>query len=247
MSSGGTKGIGKAVVEECCSLCGHVFTCARSQEELDHLIEELKEKGYVVGGIIADVSKENDREALIKAATEYFKGVIHVLVNNVGSNIRNKAIDYTDDDYRKIMSTNLESAFFLTKGFYPYLKESGRGSVINVGSVAGGNNLAIKSGVIYAMTKAAMNQMSYNLACEWAPDNIRVNVVAPWYIYTSLTEKILADPTFHSAIVDRTPMKRIGHPEEVSAAVVFLAMDVSSYVTGQVIGVDGGFLRNGNF
>lgn len=245
--TGGTKGIGRAVVEECCSLHGKVFTCARNKAELDELLEELKAQGYEVDGILADVSIEEDRKNLVKAASTYFNDKIHILVNNVGSNIRKKAIDYSNDEYKLIMSTNLESAFFLSKSFHPYLKESGCGVVINVASVAGGDGVALKSGVIYAMTKAAMTQMTYNLACEWAPDGIRVNTVSPWYIYTPLTEKILADPVFLESVVRRTPMKRVGLVEEVSAAVAFLAMDAASYITGQVLSVDGGFVRNGNF
>ena len=97
------------------------------------------------------------------------------------------------------------------------------------------------------MTKAAMTQMSYNLSVEWAADNIRVNVVSPWYIETPLTAPVLSDPTTKQAVLDRTPMKRTGLTEEVSGVVAFLCMDASSYVSGQVIATDGAFLRNGFF
>ena len=188
--TGGTKGIGKAIVEECVMLGGNVFTCCRNDTELQDALKQWSHEGYSVQGVAADVSKPDDRKRLVEEVTKYFDGVVDVLVNNVGTNIRNKAVDYTEDDYRIIMATNLESSFFLCQSFYPCLRKSGRGSIINVGSVAGGNNIAIKSGVIYAMTKAALNQMSYNLACEWAKDNIRVNAVSPWYIFTPLTEKV---------------------------------------------------------
>jgi Tropinone reductase 1 len=105
----------------------------------------------------------------------------------------------------------------------------------------------MRTGVVYAMTKAAMNQMAFNLACEWAGDNIRVNVVAPGYTDTPLARPVLQDPVALGSILSKVPMRRIGNPEEVSAAVAFLCMDVSSYVTGQVIGVDGGFIRSGLF
>ena len=105
----------------------------------------------------------------------------------------------------------------------------------------------MRSGVVYAMTKAAMTQMTCNLACEWAKDNIRVNVLAPWYINTPLVQPVLRDPVALQAVLDRTPMGRVGTPEEVSAVVAFLCLDAASYVTGQCVAIDGGFLRNGFF
>ena len=95
------------------------------------------------------------------------------------------------------------------------------------------------------MTKAAMTQMTYNMACEWAKDGIRVNTVAPWYIDTPLARPVLNDPVALEAILDRTPMGRVGRPAEVGAVAAFLCMDASSYITGQSIAVDGGFLRAG--
>ncbi len=105
----------------------------------------------------------------------------------------------------------------------------------------------MKSGVVYAMTKAALTQMSFNMSVEWALDGIRVNVVSPWYIETPLTQPVLSNPETRSAVLARTPMGRTGTPEEVAGVVAFLCMDASSYVTGQAIAVDGGFLRNGFF
>mmetsp|Transcript_9482 Transcript_9482/g.9541 ORF Transcript_9482/g.9541 Transcript_9482/m.9541 type:complete len:299 (-) Transcript_9482:83-979(-) len=257
--TGGTKGIGKSVVEECCDMSGRVFTCSRNEKELNECLQAWNEKGYDVGGVVADVSKHEDREKLVSCALKFFNNKIHVLVNNAGINIRKPMVDYTSEEYYKIMQTNLESAFFLSQSFHPYLKQTvqksdqesdripGSGSVINIGSIAGGGHISLKSGVVYAMTKAAMAQMTYNLACEWASDNVRVNTVAPAYIYTPLTDKLLSDPVFLQTIVHKTPLKRVGTVEEVSAAVVFLAMDVASYITGQVLFVDGGFIRNGNF
>ncbi len=107
--------------------------------------------------------------------------------------------------------------------------------------------MSLKSGVLYAASKAAVTQMSYNLAVEWAPDGIRVNVVAPYYIETRRTKPLLDDPSKFQSCIDRTPMHRTGTTQEVSDVVAFLCMEASSYVTGQVIAVDGGFLRNGFF
>jgi Tropinone reductase 1 len=116
-------------------------------------------------------------------------------------------------------------------------------SIVNVGSVSGITH--VRSGVVYGMSKAALHQMTRNLAVEWAEDGIRVNAVAPWYIRTRRTSEPLSDPDYYEEVIGRTPMRRIGEPEEVASAVAFLCLPAASYVTGECIAVDGGFLRYG--
>lgn len=251
--TGGTKGIGKSIVEEFAEMgCSLIITCSRSEEDLLECQREWKELGLTnIKTIVADVSNPDGRNALLSFCKEEFKEKgMHVLVNNVGSNIRKPAIEYTSIDYEKIMSTNLESAFYLSIQSHDLLKTAAKNghvgaSVINLGSVAGGCGSAIRSGTIYAMTKAAMSQMCMNLGCEWAQDRIRVNCVSPWYISTPLAEQVLKNPEYLKSVLDRTPFKRVGTVSEVAAAVAFLAMDCSSYITGQNLAVDGGFLRCG--
>jgi len=125
----------------------------------------------------------------------------------------------------------------------PLVKRRGNSSVVNISSVAGVN--AIGTGAIYAMTKAAINQLTKNLACEWANDGIRVNCVAPWYIDTPLVERVLSDNKYLHAVEDRTPLKRVGKPEEVAGPVAFLCLDAASYITGQTILIDGGYSAYG--
>ena len=136
------------------------------------------------------------------------------------------------------MDTNLESSFALCQAFYPALCRSGAAAVVFNSSVA--SLVSMQSGVVYAMTKSAMNMLTKYLACEWAPDGIRVNAVAPWYINTPLAKQVLADPRYAKAVVSATPAGRVGEPEEVGTATAFLCMPASSYVTGQVLAVDGG-------
>ena len=127
--------------------------------------------------------------------------------------------------------------------FHPLLKNSGDASIVNIVSVAG--ITSVGTGSPYAISKAGIIHFTKYLAVEWAGDSIRVNAVAPWYIRTSLTEPVLKDPGYLKAVLDRTPMKRIGEPEEVAAAVAFLSMPAASYITGECISVDGGFLKYG--
>jgi Tropinone reductase 1 len=254
--TGGTLGIGKAIVEECSQLGATVLTCSRNAKNMEESIKEWEKKGLRnIHGCLADVSTTSGRDSLIEIMKQLFSSdevSLDGLVNNVGTNIRKRAIEYSEEEYEKIMNTNLHSTFRLTKALYPYLRKISKddlnqkgASVINMASVSGGVNTSMRSGIVYGMTKAAMTQMTFNLSCEWALDGIRVNAIAPWYIATPLTKPFLANPEILNTVIDRTPMRRIGAPEEVSSTVAFLLMDSTAYVSGQVIAVDGAFLRNG--
>ena len=123
------------------------------------------------------------------------------------------------------------------------LKASGDGRIVFNSSVAG--LVSIQSGALYAISKGAMNQLTKSLACEWAKDNIRVNAVAPWYTNTPLAKQVLKNQVYLKAVVDRTPMGRVGEPHEVGAVVAFLCMPASSYVNGVTVPIDGGFTVHG--
>jgi Tropinone reductase 1 len=140
------------------------------------------------------------------------------------------------------MQVNLRSVFELCQAAHPLLKAS-QGCIVNMSSVSALTH--ISSGSIYGMTKAAMTQLTRNLSVEWALDGIRVNAVAPWYISTPLAAPVLNDPEKLKNILARTPMKRVGTPEEVAAAVLFFSLPAASYITGQCMSVDGGFMVNG--
>jgi Tropinone reductase 1 len=240
--TGGTKGIGKAVVEEFLTLGAQVIFTARNTEEVQQLETELNADGKKVFGFSGDVSKEEDLQKLYDFVVKKFDK-LDILVNNAGINIRKATMDYSIPEFEKIIAINLLAPFHISRLFYPLLKKSGKASVINVASVAGTQD--VKSGCPYAMAKAGLLQQTRSLGSEWALDNIRVNAVSPWYTETPLTTSVFENEERFRTIKERTPMKRVAQPEEIAAAVAFLAMNKASYITGQNITVDGGLSANG--
>ncbi|XP_014492967.1 tropinone reductase homolog At2g29150-like [Vigna radiata var. radiata] len=242
--TGGSKGIGYAIVEELAQLGATVHTCARNEDELNQSLNEWTTKGYRVTGSVCDVTSRVNREELMVRVSSQFKGKLNILVNNVGTNIIKQTLDFTAEDFAFLMNTNLESCFHLSQLAHPLLKASEAASIIFMSSIAGVVATNIVS-VVYSATKGAMNQMTKSLACEWAKDNIRSNCVAPWVIRTPLAEKHLKEERVVNAVISQTPLGRIGEAEEVSSLVAFLCSPAASYITGQTICVDGGFSVNG--
>lgn len=242
--TGGSAGIGRAIVRELLGFGARVLVTARDGNGLDALRVEMEEE-FPDGEIrtfAADVSDAEQRRELLDWVEDIGDG-LNILVNNAGGNLTRPATEYTEAEWRDIFETNLFSAFELSRYAYPMLVRHAASSIVNVGSVSGITH--VRSGAPYGMSKAAMHQMTRNLACEWAEDGIRVNCVAPWYIRTRRTSGKLADPDYLDEVLLRTPMGRVGEPEEVAAAVAFLCLPAAAYITGECIAVDGGFLRYG--
>jgi NAD(P)-dependent dehydrogenase (short-subunit alcohol dehydrogenase family) len=240
--TGGSKGIGLAIVEEFVHLGAEVVIVARNERDLSGCVQMLQQRGYKAEGIAGDVANREFRIKLISTIEQNW-GKLDVLVNNVGTNLRKKFIEYSEEEYRKLFETNLFSMTEISRLCHPLLKKSGKGAVVNISSVAG--SVDVQSGPPYGMTKAAIIQLTKHLAVEWALDHIRVNTVSPWYIETPLTQPILSQPDRLKKIIESTPMKRVGQPEEIASLVAFLAMDKASYITGQNINVDGGMMAKG--
>ncbi len=234
--TGGSKGIGRAVVDALVSFGARVVVVARSQAGLD---ETIGAHPGVVTGVAADVTRAADR-ARIVAATP---AKLDVLVHNAGGNIRKPLSEYTDEMLAQIVELNLLAPLSLSRELHGRLVAAGAASVIHVGSVAG--FVALPTGVAYGAAKAGLAQATRTLALEWARANIRVNTVAPWYTRTELVAPVLGDPQKLGAILARTPLSRVAEPDEVAAAIVFLALPAASYITGQCLAVDGGMSIQG--
>jgi Tropinone reductase 1 len=220
-----------------------VHTCARTRADVDAAVARWRAEGLAVTGSACDVADASSRDAFVAECASRFSGAVHILVSNVGFNIRKPTTEFTPEEYRALMTTNLEASFALCQKFHPLLKRARDAAVVFNSSVA--SLVSMQSGAVYAMTKGAMNILTKYLACEWAPDGIRVNAVAPWYINTPLAAAVLKDAAYKKHVTDATPAGRVGEPEEVGAATAFLCMPAASYVTGQILAVDGGFSVNG--
>ncbi len=239
--TGGSEGIGLAISEELISLGCEVWIVARSKDKLVALQKMYKDRGINICITATDLSVETNRNLFVDEVKAQWN-TVDILVNNVGTNIRKKAQDYETNEIEKIFAINFFAPMDLTRKLYPCLKDSKNAAVINVSSVGSLNH--IRSGFPYGASKAALNQLTKNLAVEWAEYGIRVNAVAPWYTDTLLVQPVLQDKNLYEQILQRTPMKRIARPQEIATVVAFFAMPASSYITGQVLAVDGGFTIN---
>ncbi|KAJ4810925.1 Tropinone reductase [Rhynchospora pubera] len=242
--TGGTRGIGHAVVEELAALGARVHTCSRQPHELDACLARWHSLGLTnITASPCDISQPNQRLDLMRHVSTLFSGTLNILVNNAGTNIRKPTTDFSSQEYSFLMATNLDSVFHLCQLAHPLLKASSSASIVFISSVAG--VVALPTGSIYAATKAAMNQLTKNLACEWAKDNIRANSVSPWCIRTPLIEALLEQKEFVDKAIARTPLRRFGEPEEVASLVAYLCLPAAAYLTGQTVCVDGGMTVNG--
>lgn len=235
--TGGSSGIGLATARELASLGADLVLAARNRGQLELARDTIRSDvpGIAVEIMTADLSSDEDRRRLAGAISD----PLHILVNNAGTNIRKRMSELTLDEYRLVHETNVVSCFEMCRMLYPLLRRSAPSCVVNNASVAGITHL--RTGAPYGMSKAAMIQLTRNLAVEWAADPVRVNAVAPWYINTPLAGQVLADPDYRRQVLVRTPMGRVGEVEECARAIAFLCLPASSYITGQCLAVDGGF------
>ena len=235
--TGASSGIGLAVAREFAALGADLLLVARGREGLECVAAEI-EAGFPecsVRLLSADVSTVEGRGLIHSAAGDR----LQILVNNAGTNIRKRMDELTLEEYRHVQQVNLESCFDLCRLLHPALLRGAPAAVVNNASVAGLTHL--RTGAPYGMSKAAMIQLTRNLAVEWAEEGIRVNAVAPWYISTPLAEQVLSDTVYRQDVLQRTPMGRVGEPEECARAIAFLCMPAAAYITGQCLAVDGGF------
>lgn len=237
--TGGNGGIGLAMAKGMGACGAAIVIAARDATKAGMALAELREDGVRASFIAADITNKAGCEALV-AETEAAFGRLDILVNNAGIMLRSAPQDFSEDDWRQVMDTNLTGAFFCCQAAYPAMKRAGGGKIINLGSMASvfGSPLL----AAYASSKGGIVQLTRALATAWAKDNIQVNAVLPGFIDTAITRAGRAQmPGLQERIEQRTPAGRWGVPDDLSGIAAFLAAPASDFITGTITAVDGGY------
>ncbi len=235
--TGGSRGIGYASALAMADAGANVVVSSRKIADLERVAEEIRAKGVKGMAVAAHVAKIEDTRALVEKVVKEF-GRIDILVNNAGTNpYYGTLLEQDEKTYDITMNVNLKGLFFLSQLAAKVMIPQGEGSIINTSSIGG-----LRAGElgIYCVTKAGVVMLTKVMAKEWGPYNIRVNAIAPGIIKTRLSEALWKDPEVSRKAVSRIPLQRLGKPDELAGAVVFLASDAGSYITGETLVVDGG-------
>ncbi len=233
--TGGNSGIGLGMAQGLAKAGAKVVIVGRNQEKSNQAVQTIP--GALA--VRADVSDQSSVQAMAQEVLESC-GHIHILVNNAGINIRKRPEDLTFEDWRKVMETNLDSAFLCSQACYPAMKAAGGGKILNNGSML--SLFGSPWGSAYAASKGGIMQLTKALATAWAQDNIQVNCFLPGWIDTSMTVDARNQVEgLHERVLARTPAKRWGSIEDFQGIAIFLASSASDFITGTVIPVDGGF------
>jgi 2-deoxy-D-gluconate 3-dehydrogenase len=241
--TGGNGGIGLGMARGLAQAGAAVVVSGRSAAKNAAAVKELEALGAKASATEADLRTESGCRALVGEAAKRF-GRLDILVNNAGINVRKQPQEYSFEEWREILDTNLTSAFACSQAAYPELRKAGRGKIINIGSMM---SLFGASFVApYAASKGGIVQLTKALACAWAKDDIQVNAVLPGWIDTDLTRRARQDvPGLHERVLARTPAGRWGAPADLAGIAVFLASAASDFITGSAIPVDGGYSVQG--
>jgi 2-dehydro-3-deoxy-D-gluconate 5-dehydrogenase len=237
--TGGNGGIGLGLARGLADAGADVAVVGRNETKSTEAVEELRKRGVKAIAVATDVTDKAAVTAMIERVGKEL-GRIDILVNNAGTSIRKPTHLLELEEWHSVMDTNLTSAFLCSKAAYPALKASGRGKVINIGSMM--SIFAGSYAPAYAASKGGIVQFSRSCACAWAPDNIQVNAILPGWIDTALTKGARQQvPGLHERVLARTPAARWGEIDDFAGIAVFLASPASDFVTGAAIPVDGGF------
>jgi NAD(P)-dependent dehydrogenase (short-subunit alcohol dehydrogenase family) len=236
--TGGTRGLGAGFAEALGDAGASVVLVGRDVSAAEGVLATLRAKDIRTEFVEADVTVSEDVQRVLDATLAAF-GRVDILVNNAGACVHAPALDVTPEDWRAVMAVNVDAVWTCSQTFGRHFVAEGSGSIVNIGSMSGFIVNRPQWQPAYNASKAAVHHLTRSLAAEWAPHGVRVNALAPGYIKTDMSP--VDDPKFRQHWIEDAPMRRYATVEELAPAVVFLASDASSFVTGSVLVADGGY------
>ena len=236
--TGASRGIGRYLAAGLAKYGAHVIVTGRTVSQLEEAAQEVRQFGRQCLVVPMDITRPSDIRAGVEKAFEHF-GRIEILVNNAGINIPKPALEVTEEDWRRVIDSNLTGLFFCCQAVGRIMVNQKRGKIINISSQTG--TVAIQMRAAYCASKAGVNLLTKELALEWGPHNINVNAVAPTFIETPMTKPMFENAAFKEMVLQKILLGRIGQPKDVLGAVIYLASEASDLVTGHVLLVDGGW------
>lgn len=238
--TGASRGLGRQFALTLAKAgCANLMLAARDEQALEETVSLIRQEANPqIATFIGDITQRSNCEALVDKTVQTF-GRIDVLVNNAGACKHDDALDVTDEDWDRVISVNLTAVWMMCQTAGRVMVAQKSGSIINIGSMSGIIVNRPQWQPAYNASKAAVHHLTRSLAAEWGPLGVRVNAIAPGYMKTAMSP--VDEPRFQRYWIDDAPMKRYGLPEELSGALIYLASDASSFVTGSVISIDGGY------
>jgi NAD(P)-dependent dehydrogenase (short-subunit alcohol dehydrogenase family) len=239
---GGTSGLGKSIATGLAEAGADVVPVSRRAAEVARIAADIRALGRRTLELTADVTRRVDVQKVIDAMVKEM-GRIDILVNCAGTTKKVPSLELSDEDWNRVMDINLRGTWHTCQMVGRQMKEQMYGRIINIGSI--GSFQSLYEATVYAASKGAVAMLTRNLGTEWTKYNIAVNAIAPGYFETPLNKGLIYLPERMASILANTPMRRFGNLEEIKGVAIFLASDAASFVTGEIIAVDGGFMAHG--